>query len=335
MTSIQKISVVIPCLNEKSFIAICLDSLLKTNYPIEKLEIIVADGHSSDGTREILINYTNLHSNIKVIDNAKKITPAGLNLGVKNASGDLIMIASAHSSFPVNYIPVLVGKLNELDADVVGGVMKTVTLNSSPKSSAIIKILSTRMGVGNSRFRIGVSKPKIVDTVPFGIYKREVFEDAGLYDECLLRNHDMELSKRIIRAKKRIYLVPDVSCNYYARDTFMGLALNNYRNGYWNMLTVYITKMFSSLSLRHFIPMIFLISLIVPLFLLWISKVLIIFPLAVFCIYNFVIIYEYFRLKDADDKFLQLLKGFYVLHFSYGLGSLIGFLRFDKLFTKK
>lgn len=335
MTSIQKISVVVPCQNEKSFIAICLDTLLKTNYPIEKLEIIVADGHSSDGTREILKNYTNLHSNIKVIDNPKKITPAALNLGVKNASGDLIMIASAHSSFPVNYIPVLVDKLNEFDADVVGGVMRTLSRTSNPKALAIVKILSTGIGVGNSMFRIGVSKPEITDTVPFGIYKREVFEEAGLYDERLIRNHDMEFSKRIIKANKKIFLVPDVSCNYFARDTFRGFALNNFRNGYWNMLTVYLTKMFSSLSLRHFIPMIFITSLVAPLVLIWISKFFFIVPIAVFCLYNFVLIYECLRLNNGNVKFLHLFKGFYILHFSYGLGSIIGFFRFDKLFSKK
>jgi len=290
---------------------------------------------SDDGTREILKEFALKYPNIIIIENSKKITPTALNLGIQNASGELIMIASAHSSFPDDYIPVLVEKMFELNADAVGGIMLTKVRNSTVKSMAIAKVLSTKLGVGNSMFRIGVMKPEMVDTVPFGIYKREVFEDAGLYNETLIRNHDIELSKRIIKANKKIYLIPDVSCNYFARDTFKGLALNNYRNGYWNMLTVYLTKMFSSLSLRHFIPMIFIISLVGPLFLLWISMYFLFVPMAVFSLYILVISYECIRLNDDSTRFYLLVFAFYCLHFSYGLGSLIGTFRLDKLLLKK
>jgi glycosyltransferase involved in cell wall biosynthesis len=335
LTSAKKISVIVPCQNERNFIETCINSILKTKYPIEQIEIIVADGMSDDGTMEILKEFTLRYSNIRIIENPKKITPAALNLGIQHANGNLILIASAHSSFPEDYIPVLVEKMFELNADVVGGIMHTKVRNSTLKSMAIAKVLSTKLGVGNSMFRIGVMKPKMVDTVPFGIYKREVFEDAGLYNESLIRNHDIELSKRIIKANKKIYLIPDISCNYFARDTFKGLALNNYRNGYWNMLTVYLTKMFSSLSLRHFIPMIFIISLIGPLFLLWISMFFSFIPVAVFGLYNLVIFYECIRLKDDSTRIYLLFFAFYSLHFSYGLGSLIGIFRLDKLLLKK
>jgi glycosyltransferase involved in cell wall biosynthesis len=335
LISAKKISVIVPCQNERNFIATCLNSILKTKYPIELIEIIVADGMSDDGTREILKEFALKYPNIIIIENSKKITPTALNLGIQNASGELIMIASAHSSFPDDYIPVLVEKMFELNADAVGGIMLTKVRNSTVKSMAIAKVLSTKLGVGNSMFRIGVMKPEMVDTVPFGIYKREVFEDAGLYNETLIRNHDIELSKRIIKANKKIYLIPDVSCNYFARDTFKGLALNNYRNGYWNMLTVYLTKMFSSLSLRHFIPMIFIISLVGPLFLLWISMYFLFVPMAVFSLYILVISYECIRLNDDSTRFYLLVFAFYCLHFSYGLGSLIGTFRLDKLLLKK
>lgn len=334
MTVARKISVIVPCKNEKNFIESCIHSILNTKYPTEQIEIIVADGMSDDGTREILQGLALKYANIRIIENQKKITPAALNLGIQHASGELIMIASAHSSFPEEYIPVLVEKMVELNADVVGGIMLTKVKNSTPKSMAIAKVLSAKLGVGNSLFRIGVLKPKMVDTVPFGIYKREVFDDAGLYNEALIRNHDIELSKRILKAKKKIFLIPDVSCNYFARDTFKGLALNNFRNGYWNMLTVYITKMFSSLSLRHFIPMIFILSLIIPISLVWISKFFIIIPLSVFGLYNLVILYECIRKKDDSTSLYLLIIAFYSLHFSYGLGSLIGFFRFDKLLPR-
>jgi glycosyltransferase involved in cell wall biosynthesis len=329
----KKISVIVPCHNEIAYISTCLDSLLKTTFPAEKVEFIVVDGYSTDGTREVLKKYSNSHPNIRVIDNPKKITPAALNLGIKNADGDLIMIASAHSSFPENYIPIMVQRLTELYADVVGGAIKTITRNSTPKSLAIVRILSTPMGVGNSMFRIGVTKPEIADTVPFGIYKREIFEIAGLYDERLVRNHDIELSKRILKSGFKIYLVPEITCSYYARETFSQLAHNSYRNGLWNILTVYITRQFSSLSLRHFIPLIFLLSVTLPIIAGYFThSYLIFFSLFTFLVYNIFIFYTSIKLYNKETSIRYLIRGFYTLHFSYAMGSLVGLFHVNNLF---
>lgn len=330
MVSYPKISIIIPCFNEKEFISSCLDSILRNTYPSEKVEIIVIDGLSEDGTKKTLEKYKERHF-IKVIDNPKKITPAALNLGIKNSTGDLIMIASAHSSYPENYLMALILKMKELNACAVGGVMKTLSANSASKPQAIVKILSSGLGVGNSLFRIGVPKPVIADTVPFGVYKREVFDIVGLYDERLVRNHDMELSRRISRAMKKIYLIPDVTCNYFARESFSEVAKNNFQNGYWNILTVYITRTFSSLSIRHFIPLLFLLSLVLPLFLVILSKYFILIPLTSFLFYNCAVLIESFRLKVKGVKLYHLFTGFYVLHFSYALGSIIGLFKLNKL----
>jgi glycosyltransferase involved in cell wall biosynthesis len=327
------VSVIVPCQNEVKYISDCLESLLNSSYPPGKIEIIVIDGMSSDGTREILSEIAKDHPEIRLIDNPKKITPSALNLGIQNSSGELIMIASAHSSFPANYIPELVGKLYELDADVTGGTLNTIAKNPTPKALSIVKILSNRFGVGNSMFRIGAGSHQIVDTVPFGIYKKEVFKVSGLYNEKLVRNHDIELSKRILKAKRKIFLVSGVTCNYYARETFTDLALNNFRNGYWNILTVYITKKFSSLSLRHFVPLLFLLSLIIPFFLVSLSGYFMLIPILTFALYNIFILMVSLKLKSKDSGLTYLVRGFYVLHFSYGFGSLIGLLRIDKLFS--
>ena len=327
------VSVIVPCQNEVKYISGCLESLLSSSYPPGKIEIIVIDGMSSDGTRGILSEIAKDHPEIRLIDNTKKITPSALNLGIQNSTGELIMIASAHSSFPANYIPELVCKLYELDADVTGGTLNTVAKNPTPKALSIVKILSNRFGVGNSMFRIGAGSHQIVDTVPFGIYKREVFKVSGLYNEKLVRNHDIELSKRILKAKRKIYLVSGVSCNYYARETFADLALNNFRNGYWNILTVYITKMFSSLAIRHFVPLLFLLSLIMPFFLVSLSGYFLLIPVVTFAVYNIFILMVSLRLKSKGGGLTYLVRGFYVLHFSYGFGSFIGLLRIDKLFS--
>lgn len=329
------LSVVVPCRNEARFISACLDSLLDSDFPKGNIEILVVDGLSDDGTRDIVNKYQLGHSNIKMIDNPEGITPVALNLGVTNASGNLIMIASAHSTFPPAYIPRLVEKLDELKADVVGGGMETIPGSSTPVAMSIAAILSDRVGVGDSRFRTGAAKPLSVDTVPFGIYRSEAFKDAGNYNERLIRNHDIELSKRMIRKGKKIFLIPEIRCAYFARDTFSELARNNYRNGYWNILTLYITGMFSSLSFRHYVPLAFLLSLTLPLAIGTVVPAFYFIPPLIFILYNLLVIYKSYRLKGSKTGIFLLLQGFYVLHFSYGTGSLAGLFRLDKLFVRK
>ncbi len=330
---LSKLSIIIPCRNEEKYIENCINSILINDYPSENYEIIIVDGKSSDKTIEIIEGLQKKHENIRHIDNPQKVTPVALNLGIRNANYEYIMIAGAHSSFPENYISVLMKNIVDLKADGIGGMLSTTSINSTAKTSSIIKVLSNKFGVGNSMFRIGVTKPTLVDTVPFGIYKKVLFENVSFYDERLIRNHDIALSKEFIQKRKKIYLLPDVRCNYYARESFKKLARNNYSNGYWNLLTVYITKKYYSLSIRHFIPLAFILSLIVPIFpAIFISKYFALLPLFVLVLYIILIFRTSYSLLDKSNKLTLLVGSFYTLHFSYGVGSLIGLFRIDKLF---
>jgi GT2 family glycosyltransferase len=178
--------------------------------------------------------------------------------------------------------------------------------------------------VGNSAFRVGTDTPKEVDTVPFGCYKREVFEKYGYYDERLERNQDIELNKRILSGGGKIYLVPDVTCTYYARESLKALAKNNYANGRWNILTAYYTGTLRSLSFRHFVPLLFVLSLILPLIggifypkLLYIALLSSVGYIALAIIYGI-------RINDSGTNLFALLLTFTILHISYGMGSLVG-----------
>ena len=319
------LSVVCPIYNEEKYIALFLDSLLRQDYPKDDLEILLVDGMSTDRTREIVCEYANRYSFIRLIDNPKRIVPVAMNIGIRQSNGEIIIRLDAHAIYPDNYFSVLSCALKELNADNVGTVCKTDVLNKTEKTLAIREVLSNRLGVGNSLFRTGIQEVQEVDTVPFGCWKREVFEKYGLYDVRLIRNQDIELSKRIIRGKGKIFIVPDTYCTYYARETFKALAKNNYDNGKWNILTVYYTGEIHSLSLRHFIPLVFVLSLLLPVFLVpvWPCFGLV----ALLSLLSYLCLVSVVSAKLAMEKelnFCYLVTSFAVLHLSYGIGSLVG-----------
>ena len=323
----MKISVVIPCRNEAVYIEDCLRSLQSQARPAIELELIVVDGCSTDETPAICQRLQEEYGNIVVVTNHRRYTPFGLNLGVRSATGEFVLISSAHAAFAPDYIERLLEARKRYGADVVGGVMLTDVKHHTDKALAIKAVLSSRIGVGNAMFRIGVSEPTRVDTVPFGLYPRSLFDEVGYYDERLIRNHDIELSKRLIAKGKTIMLVPDAVCTYYARETYAALASNNYRNGMWNMLTVRITRNFKSLSLRHFIPLMFLLSLVLPLLLALLWWPLLWVAAASAALYLLLIAAVSLRQASRGLSFRHLCMAYAVLHLSYGAGSVVGMVK--------
>lgn len=328
------LSVICPIYNEEKYIVACIDSIIAQDYPKEDLEVLLMDGMSTDRTRELISHYLPSCPYLHLLDNPGRTAPRALNRGIAEARGDVILRIDAHSSYPSNYFSTLVRRLFELNADNVGAVWKTVVLNETPKSLAIREVLSHSLGVGNALFRTGITEVREVDTVPFGCWRRDVFDKYGLFDERLTRNQDIELNKRILRGGGKIYLVPDTYCTYYARETFDKLFDNNFSNGKWNIMTVYYTREMSSLSLRHFVPLFFILSLLLPAIAgffwhpLWLITALIL------LIYLALIGTVSAKLaKSKGLSFIRLIESFFILHFSYGLGSLVGLLSIP--FTKR
>ncbi|BAF71062.1 glycosyltransferase family 2 protein [Sulfurovum sp. NBC37-1] len=315
-----EISIIIPCLNEGNYIAACIDSINRSG--LESYELIFVDGGSSDATAEIIQRYQDIH--IKLLYNPRKFTPISMNIGIKASTGKYIFIISAHAEYPKSYFSDLAAYIKKFNANCVGGVLITEVKNKNPKSIAIKKVLTDRLGVGNADFRTGVDKVKKVDTVAFGCYSRETFEEYGLYDERLVRNQDIEINKRIVHGGGSIYLVPSVRAVYYARETFTELARNQYQNGCWNILTIYYTKTFASLSLRHFVPLLFLLSLLLPLLFTVAYPKLAWFTFLSLVSYLTLVIIMSFRLKERWIDLPYLVGAFLTLHLFYGLGSLAG-----------
>lgn len=327
------LSVICPVYNEAKYIDVCIQSILSQEYPKEDMEVLFIDGMSLDGTRDMILNYAEQYPFIKLLDNPKRIVPVAMNLGIKEAQGNVIIRLDAHTLYPSNYFFTLVKNLFELNADNVGAACRTDVLNKNSHTLAIREVLSNKFGVGDSTFRLGVDSVLDVDTVPFGCWKRDVFDKYGCYDERLIRNQDIELNKRIIRGGGRICIVPDTHCTYLARETYKEIAKNNYANGKWNILTVYYTKLFDSLSVRHFVPLLFMLSLLVP------TLLSIIFPpfiyVALLSLSTYVLCMSGVCISLCVQKglnFFYLMSAFGVLHLSYGWGSFIGLTKI--LFSK-
>jgi glycosyltransferase involved in cell wall biosynthesis len=243
------VSIICPTYNEEKYNIKCIESILQQDHPVENMELLFVDGRSTDKTCEIITEYQGKYRFIKLLDNPHKVVPYAMNIGIKNSTGNIIIRIDAHTFYPPNYIKVLSEQLINLNVENVGVCCITDVLNKTPKTLAIKEVLSHPFGVGNSMFRLGTDKIIEVDTVPFGCYRKEVFEKYGLYNEKLVRNQDIELNKRIKRGGGKIVLIPDTYCVYYARETFSALIKNNYQNGKWNLLTIYYTEMLDSLSI--------------------------------------------------------------------------------------
>jgi len=321
-----KISVIIPILNEEKYIAKCLDSIVDSDFDKNDMEVLLVDGGSEDKTLDIIKEYQKKYPFFKLLYNSKKIVPTAMNIGIKNAKGEYIIRLDAHSFYPKDYFSKLIYWHKKLNADNVGAVWITDVLNKTNTSIAIKNVLSDKIGVGGTKFRIGADKIKEVDTVPFGCYKKEVFEKIGLYDERLVRNQDIELNKRLKKAGGKIYLVPEIRCTYFARETFKDLAKNNFNNGLWNILTTYYTGTLSSLSFRHFVPMFFVLSLIIFGFSAFFNEINKIIFFTILILYLSIISIRSFQIKRNTTFFHQFL-AFLVLHFSYGVGSIVGIFR--------
>lgn len=321
------LSVICPIYNEEKYIGGCIEAILRQDYPKEDLEVLLIDGGSKDRTKEIIEEYIKDYPFIKLLDNPHKIAPWAMNIGIKASQGDIIIRLDAHASYPPNYFSSLTKRLKELNADNVGTVCETSVRTKNAKSLAIREVLSNKIGVGDSAFRTGISDVTEVDTVPFGCWNRSAFDKYGLFDTRLVRNQDFEFNHRIRAAGGKIFLVPDSYCTYYARENFSSLAKQAYNNGKWNIFTTWYVGTIKTLALRHAIPMLFVLSLIIPLLamIIWLPFGLIsaLSLSAYFCLIGVV------SLKLSKEKnlsFVRLVQSFFVLHFSYGCGSIVGFL---------
>jgi len=321
------VSIVIPCRNEEVCIVQCLDSIIANDYEKDRLEILVVDGRSEDGTREIVERLAQRYPFIRLLDNPKKITPVALNIGITKATGDIIMRVDAHARLKKDYILRCVESLNKYGADNVGGIMKTLPQGGGLLGEAIVLSLSHRFGVGNSYFRTHTSTPKWVDTVFGGCYRNDVFQKVGLFNEALARGQDIEFNLRLKKAGGRTLLVPDiVTYYYYARSDLRSFWKHSWTNGVWAILP-FLYSPIMPVAWRHLVPLAYVFGLLgsVTLGLLWPPFLWL--WLAIVTVYGLASLAASFQIawRERGPRYLAVMPlAFAMLHFAYGLGSVWG-----------
>ncbi len=325
------ISILIPVYNEERYILNCLESVVNSDYSKERMEVFVIDGNSEDKTKILVEEFQNKYSFINVLTNKDKIVPISMNIGIAHSKGDYIIRLDAHSYYPPNYFSELVINAVKYKTDNIGTVCLTDVKQKTARSLAIKTVLSSKFGVGNSLFRIGVNNPVEVDTVPFGCFTKKILNKVGGYDERLVRNQDIEINKRIKSIGGNILLLPEPKCIYYAREDYKSFAKNNFSNGEWNILTAYYTKKLNSLSLRHFVPLVFVSSILLPLLLSILDIRFAYFSIGILLLYLLVISFVSISLSKKISNYINLMCVFCILHFSYGIGSFVGIIKLFKL----
>jgi succinoglycan biosynthesis protein ExoA len=324
MDELPLVTVILPIRNEARFISPCLSAVLNQDYPREKIEILVVDGMSDDGTREIVVDLAENDSRLRLLDNAEQIVPTALNRGIRAARGSVIIRVDGHAVIAPDYVRRCVEAMTRVEADCVGGAIHTAGGPWMARGIALAQ--SSSFGVGNAAFRYADSG-RYVDTLAFGAYRRDVFERIGLFDEELVRNQDDEFNFRLTLAGGRIWLDPQIRSTYFSRSSLYSLWKQYFEYGFWKVRV--IQKHRRPASWRHLVPAAFVLALLASATLsfwskspLWLLVVLLPYGLASLAV-------SLWLAASKGWRYLFLLPlAFVVLHVAYGLGFLAGIVRF-------
>lgn len=320
-----KISAIIATRQEKGYIESCVRSILDNDYPADKIEVVVVDGMSSDGTADIVRGLALQDSRVKLVENPRRITPVAFNLGIQQSTGDIVCLVAAHSRLDSQYLKLTVQTLREHpEVWCVGGAFRTVS--ESYVGQTIAASMAVPVGVGGARFRMG-NYHGYVDTV-IGSYWRWVFDKVGLFDEELVRNQDDEFNYRLKLAGGKIWLNSDIRFDYFARSSLGRLARQYYQYGYWTARTM--QKHRRPARVRQVAPVAFVLlwlTLLAGSLLWWPVR----YALAAYAaVYIAALVAGMWQVGRRHGwKFAPLSPVvFGILHFGYGLGTLRGFLDF-------
>jgi len=321
------VSIIMPVWNESRFIEESLGAVLAQDYPSDRMEVLLADGMSTDNTREIITRVAASYPDIsvKIIDNPGRIASTGLNAALRESRGDVIIRVDGHTFLEPDHVRQCVEVLQRSGADHVGGRMETIS--EGPFGEAVSLATSTSFGVGHGRFHYS-DHEEWSDTVSMGAWPREVFERIGLFDEEQVRNQDDEFNYRLLENGGKILLSPSIRSRYYNRSTPRSLWRQYYQYGYWKIRVM--QKHPLQMRPRQFAPPLFAVALVLSILLA---------PFFSFAMWGAGIVIGSYVLANIAASALtarraswrlmpRLSLAFAILHLSYGFGFLVGLLRF-------
>lgn len=319
------ISVIIPVLNESAYIGGVIDSILNQEQFSNIVEIIVVDGGSSDGTVEIVKDFILKYPIISILYNANKIVSVGFNLALNEVVGEAILRIDGHTKLPLNYLKSCISLLKKNNAEIVGGGINTLSKESG-LGSAIALSQSSWFGTGGSKFRLKDSiELSYVETLAFGLHRRDLFINVGGYDEELVCNQDDEFNYRVIQNGGNILMDPNLKVQYYCRANFSDLFNQYFKYGLYKVRV--IQKRNDLLSVRHLVPSVFVLVLFATLYLALFFKKSHYFML-LFIMYSMVNIISSIYVSKKNKIFHLVFLSNGILHFSYGLGFIYGLVKF-------
>lgn len=323
MEKLPFVSVLLVTRNEKDCIKKSLMSLINQTYPKDKYEILIIDGCSTDGSLDIIKELQNAYNKggftLRVVHNPKKILATGWNIGIRSSKGEYVVRLDAHATADPDFIEKSVMTMQRVAAICVGGKLSSKSLNG--EDNVISYVLSSPFGVGNSSFRVS-KEEGYADTAVYGLYKKEIFEKVGYFDEKMVRNQDIEMHSRIKKEGGKFYFNPAIKSTYYTRNTVKKMLKQAFGNGQWNM--VLLRRRCGALSFRHLVPFAFVLSLIgaiilgflYPIF--WIAAAIVILIHLVLGIY-----FASEKTKKVHQIFAMPFL-FISLHIAYGAGYIRG-----------
>ena len=321
---LPKVSIIVPCYNEQSTIRLLLEALCEQTYPRTEMEVIVADGLSTDGTRDVIRAFQKdvPDLSVRVVENPNRYIPSALNRAIEASRGEIIVRIDGHSKPYPDYVENCIAAHQAGLGDNVGGIWEIRPGADTWIAKSIAVAAAHPLGVGDALYRHAKQAAE-VDTVPFGSFRRTLIERVGFFDESLLTNEDYEFNARIRKSGGKIWLDPTIRSVYFARSTIWQLIRQYWRYGFWKwrMLRRYP----DTLRLRQALPPLFVLSLVSLIVLSVFSSFAGILLAAELILYFSIMLLAGLRAAFRHEKtylILGLPLGIFAMHIAWGSGFL-------------
>jgi GT2 family glycosyltransferase len=305
--------------NESGAIERCLNSIFDQDYSQGRIEILVADGGSTDGAREKVESLVGTHPNLKIVENPKRRTPAGLNAGIRKATGEFVIILGAHTRIKEDFVRQNVEAMERKQVNCTGGTQ--INVGDTYLQKAIGIAMGSPFGLPSAPYRFSRTE-KYVDTVVYAAYKRSLFDEVGLFDEELFISEDAEMNWRIRKAGHKIFFTPKIVSYYYPRRTIPSLFKQLFRYGILRVNV--IKKHLDAIKWVHLVPFLFLTGLfLLMMFRAWKPFIFLL------GFYFLAVVYYSLRsaIRDGLRYFPVLPLLLMTIHLSWGFGFIVGLIK--------